>query len=66
MEKPIMLKREEFIQDISKLINEAQLPPIVVAPILNDLLMQTNMMLQRQYEEEKSQYEKSLKETTEG
>lgn len=59
--KPIMLLREEFIINMSNLINNSGLPLFVVEPIMRDLLTEVNIGIKRQYEAEKAQYEQAIK-----
>lgn len=58
--KPIMILREEFMMNMSKLINESGLPLFIVEPIMRDMLMEINVGVKRQYEMEKAQYEQAL------
>lgn len=62
MEKPITLVREDLIQNISNVINESKLPPFVVEPILQNILLEVRTAMQRQYEVEKDAYAKALQE----
>lgn len=50
MEKPITVARQEFIENIVKLINESGLPPFVISPILKETLSQIDALAQQQYE----------------
>ena len=58
--KPVMLLREDFIMNLSDLINESGLPLFVVEPILGEVLSNVNIELKKQYEYEKMQYEQAL------
>ena len=59
--KPIMLLREEFVTNMSNLINNSGLPLFVIEPIMRDLLTEVNIGIKRQYETEKAQYEQAIK-----
>lgn len=61
MEKPILLIREDFTNNMLNLIAESKLPLVIIEPILDRLLNETRIGLQKQYEKEKAEYEKSLK-----
>lgn len=61
MEKPIMLVREEFVQNISNVINQSGLPAFVIEPILKDILVDITQIARRDYEQSKAEYEASLK-----
>lgn len=58
--KPIMILREEFMMNMSNLINKSGLPLFVIEPIMRDMLMEVNAGVKRQYEMEKAQYEQAL------
>ena len=60
MEKPIMLVREEFVQNISNVINQSGLPAFVIEPILKDILVDITQIARRDYEQSKAEYEASL------
>ena len=63
--KPITLIRQEFVDTLVEEINNCQLPMFVIEPILQDLLDQVKVMVQKQYEADKAQYEAQLKEVEE-
>ena len=65
MEKPILLVREEFTRNLLDLINKSKLPLILIEPILQKLLEDTRIGLQKQYKKEKEDYEKYLNEIKE-
>ena len=58
--KPVMMLREEFIMNMSNLINTSGLPLFVIEPIVRDMLMEINMNVKKQYEMEKAQYEQAI------
>jgi len=60
MNKPISVKYEEFKQGLLSLINNSGLPAFMIEPILQNYLAETQMLAKRQYELDKSEYEKSL------
>lgn len=59
--KPIMILREEFVTNMSNLINNSGLPLFVIEPIMRDLLTEVNIGIKKQYEVEKAQYEQAIK-----
>lgn len=61
MNKPIMVSRQEFIENLVALINQSNLPLIVIEPILQGVLSDVNKGIQQQYEKEKADYEEALK-----
>ena len=56
-EMPITLAREIFIDDISNLINRCGLHPIIIEPILKDLLKQVQDINKTQLEKDKKEWE---------
>jgi hypothetical protein len=63
--KPVTLIRQEFVDTLVEEINNCPLPMFVIEPILQDLLDQVKVMVQKQYEADKAQYEAQLKEVEE-
>ena len=62
MNKPITLVYEEFKQSLANLINNSGLPLFVVENVLQNYLIETRSVAKQQYEFDKAEYEKSLKE----
>lgn len=58
MDKPVLLLREDFINDMTNLINNSKLPVILMEPILQDFLNQIKIAVMQQYNKEKAEYEK--------
>ena len=58
--KPVMMLREEFIMNMSNLINTSGLPLFIIEPIVRDMLMEINVNVKKQYEMEKAQYEQAI------
>lgn len=58
--KPILMIREEFISDLVKLINESDLPLIMIEPILKDMLSDVTHKLRTQYVEEVRKYQEDM------
>ena len=65
MEKPLAVKREEFLTGIVSLINGCGLPPFVVSDILDKLSAEVAKLARQQYEAEKAAWEESNKEVKE-
>ena len=63
MNKPVSLIREEVKKDLADIINNSNLPPFVIEPILQDFLREVHVAVVRQYENDKTMYEQSLIET---
>lgn len=62
MEKPIILRRKEFMDTMEKTVNESDLPLLVMEPIVAELLGIIRNNMEIQYQQEKAQYEKALAE----
>lgn len=61
VEKPTILLIEEFKVELANLINNSNLPTFIIEPILKDFLNETRIMVNRQYELEKTRYEMLIK-----
>ena len=57
IEKPTILLIEDFKNGLANLINNSNLPTFIIEPILKDFLNETRIIINRQYEAEKAQYE---------
>ena len=60
MEKPLSVKREEFLQAIVKAVNEAELPAFVALEVLKGITAEAANVAQRQLEAERKAYYDSL------
>lgn len=63
MNKPLTVARREFTENLVKLLNESKLPAFVTADILRQCVAELDNLAKQQYETEKAEYEKSLKES---
>lgn len=62
MNKPLTVIYEELKKEMADLINNSGLPAFMVEAILKDFLTETRIASQRQYQLDKTQYDKFLKE----
>lgn len=62
MNKPLTLARQEFAEHIVELINNSELPAFVALEILKSCEVELSALAQKQYEQEKAEYERSLNE----
>jgi len=60
MEKPLSVKREEFLQAIVKAVNEAELPAFVALEVLKGVTAEAANVAQQQLEAERRAYYESL------
>lgn len=65
MNKPFTVAYEDFKQELANLINNSNLPALVIENVLQDYLIETRNIARKQYLSDKEQYEKSLSETKE-
>ena len=60
MNKTSAMICEEFKQEMANLINGSNLPPFVIELVLKDYYNEIHSLVQRQYQIDRAQYEKSL------
>ena len=56
MNKPITVVRHDFINALTALINDSQLPPFILEPILKDFYADIHVIAQQQLENDMKQY----------
>ena len=61
----LILKEREVREKIVEIINNSNLPGIIIKPILNDLLNQVNLLVEQQYNEALKKQEQMKKEIKE-
>lgn len=66
IEKPMMVKRQELIDNLTKVINEAGLPFAISQPIVKDLLTAMTTQMNQEADRERAEYEAAIKEAKEG
>lgn len=62
--KPMTIIKQEFTEEIIKIINNSQLPIFVVEYILRDILNDIRVASQRQLEIDLENYKKNMHSTT--
>ena len=60
MNKPLSLIYEDFKQELADLINNSGLPAFIIESVLQNYLIETRTIVKKQYQIDKTQYEKSL------
>lgn len=60
MQKPLLVARQDFFEELAALINNSNLPMFVITDILEKVLSEAKEIAQRQYEQQKAQYEEAL------
>lgn len=63
--KPITVVRAEFMSSLADLINNSSLPFFVIDSILKDIEVEVRAAAQKQYENDKENYEKELSKNNE-
>lgn len=59
MDKPISILRADFINDFRSLINNSNLSPYIIEPILDKALQDLRVLIAQQYEQDLKEYKKS-------
>ena len=54
--KPISLVRADFISALTNLVNNSNLPPFIIEPILKDLYSDIHILSQKQLENDTKYY----------
>ena len=62
MQKPTIIAREDFFQNLISLINNSELPLFVVKDVMNLVLIDVNNKCREEYEKTKIEYENSMRE----
>ena len=63
--KTTLMLREELTTQLTEMINKSELPLILIPPILENLLRQSNDILARQYQDDVANYQEQLKQESE-
>ena len=64
MEKPLSIKREEFVQNLIALINNSGLPVFVAADILSQIASDANQLAREQLAKDKAAWAKEQEDGT--
>lgn len=62
MNKPVTVIYEDFKRELADLVNNSNLPPFIIVEILQNYLGQIISIANRQYQNDKIQYEEFIKE----
>lgn len=60
MNKPITIVREEFIEELTNLINNSGLPAFILEPVLRDTYNKVKAVERQQLENDKKRYQEML------
>lgn len=63
--KPIIVAKEDFEENLRNLINNSNLPLVILQPIIKSLYNEINISYAKQYREEKEKYELEVKSNAE-
>lgn len=66
MEKPITLVKQDFVKNLTELVNSSGLPPIILEPIFKDMYNDVKIMANRQISIDTEKWNKFLMETEKG
>lgn len=64
IQKPTIVATEELKQSLVNLINTTEVPLFVTEMVLENILAQIKMANSKQYQTEKTQYEKALEDSS--
>lgn len=59
--KPVTILREEFITNLTNMINDSELPMFVLEPIFKDMHNKIRIAEQQQLENDKKKYQEMIK-----
>jgi hypothetical protein len=59
MDKPITILHQEFMENIATLINESHLPAFVIRSLLKEVVAQLDVIVEKQYITDKTNYDKA-------
>ena len=65
MDKPLVIKRKEFIEKLNNLLNESSLPAFVLEPIIKDVYSLCKQATNQELAASYAQYAEALKKETE-
>lgn len=57
--KPLLMRRDEFIYDLERVLNGHDLPAVMMQPIVADYLRSIEDAMKRQYAEDEQEYRKA-------
>lgn len=60
MDKPLSVRRQEFIESLVNLVNTSGLPPFVMEPIIGNVHVSVQKLVGETYRKEKAIYEAFL------
>lgn len=60
IQKPMSIARADFINGLVDLINNSDLPPYVIEPILKDVAYEVGVKIKEQLEQDKEEYALAL------
>lgn len=60
--KPVTVRVEDFKKELNRVVAESQLPPFLLEMILGEMLAGMSSVAQKEYEQDREDWEKSCKE----
>lgn len=60
IQKPLPVAKQEFLENVVKLINGSNLPVFVIEYIINDIYSEVKSAAQKEYEQSKKYYESAI------
>lgn len=60
MDKPLMVARQQTIDQLISVINNSGLPPVIIEPLIAGILQSLRDQMEQQYLNELAEYNKSI------
>ena len=61
-DKPLLVARQQFIDELVSMINNSGLPPVIMLPIIEGVYKELSAVLENQIAQEKEAYDKAYEE----
>lgn len=62
MNKPLLVERAEFTEKVVALVNNSNLPAVILLPIIENVAKELSALINTQYEQEKIAYQNAINE----
>lgn len=59
-QKPMTVAKEDFVNNLTDIINNSGLPAFVIEPVMKDMYFEVRDVAKKQYQQDKEQYESAL------
>ena len=59
-QKPMTVAKEDFVNNLTDIINNSGLPAFVIEPVMKDMYFEVRDVAQKQYKQDNQQYQSAL------